>query len=218
MNLITILRKSYLAYFLASLILITSFQSCQNEIEDLDSSFSIKTLQEFTIKHVEISENIFNLIKEEKNIDIETFSLSLKKIKTNKELFTVLKKSGISKYEKLLSLFQDLANNTEQFLKTNPQIYNYSELEIEDLITKEIDKAIELNDLSQNTRSCASQNQAAESRCLRSYAIAMGAATISGAISFGIGTFIGMGAASAILVICLEDANDDYQDCLAGIQ
>ncbi|WP_417197099.1 hypothetical protein [Bizionia sp.] len=63
---------------------------------------------------------------------------------------------------------------------------------------------------------CATNRGKTENRCLRNYSIATGAAAIPGAISFGIGTLIGMGAATGVFIWCLEDAQNDSEACIAN--
>lgn len=204
-------KKPYLSCFLAFLIL---FSSCQKTDESIESKLQHISLEEFTAKHLSLSKSIFELIRQEDNVDSELLANRIEKVNSKEELLKILKDSNVSNHNELGELFEQLVTNNQMFINSNPQFFNLEEQERISIITSKINELSD-NDYASKNRlgPCEDARATAENRCSRNFAIATGVAFASGLVSLGWGTLIGWGAAWAMVTLCLNDAGNDYLDC-----
>ena len=66
----------------------------------------------------------------------------------------------------------------------------------------------------QRNNNCYDKLQRARSRCERNFAIGIAGLAVSAFFTFGWGTVVGSGVMGSILIMCGNDATNDYIECL----
>lgn len=187
--------------------------SCANEV--LKDDLETLTLQGFVTKHLTLAEEVVTLLDSEYSFNGHLLTQSINHALSENDLKEVLEDANIEHADEFIELFQQMAANGKRFMDSNSEFQNLPTDKILDEFVKEVDLQLDINlSLTSSLRtSCAEQNVIDANRCLRNYTIAMGAAAIAGAFSFGIGTAISIAAASAIFAVCLQESDDAYYEC-----
>ncbi|MBB4806409.1 hypothetical protein HNP38_001681 [Chryseobacterium defluvii] len=221
--------------FIAGVSLFMIFQSCTNEElssqsdpqmmkTEINSSSTAgrsasesHTLKGFVANQLAIDAEIKTLLDEEVNINYSAIQAGLGNVKTNEELEQLYRNANVTHAEELVSLYKELSLHTEAFIKSNKDFYSsYNEEDRARLITAEIDSQIGYHEESgiMSKANCHANYVKASNRCMRNYAITMSFAAVSGFVSFGASTVIGAAAATAVMIACNSDADEDYHDCV----
>lgn len=209
MNIIKILRKPYLAMFLASLMLFSSCSQYDNEINEESESLN---LSNFVEKHLEISTEISKLMINEKRINLSILQQTSHIIKYE-QINEMLESVNFEVSNKIALLIQQMHSNSVKFVKSNPQYKNLNKNEIESLITAEIDYLMNKAFLKR-AGPCKDAFHIAQGRCTRNYAISAGTAAVVGIFTAGFGWLAGAGAALVVFTVCNVNAESDYDDCV----
>lgn len=208
MNILKHLRKPYFSIFLATLVL---FVSC-SQYDNIELEEKSLTLEEYTENNMEIINQMTYILSREKNIDVDKLMNPNNSVKTQTDLETIYSTAGIEASDKMYELTIDLIDNVAMLM--NNDNYNHlTEQELITLITNEIEYQF-LDDSTSKSSACQDTFEIAKDRCYRNYAIAVAAAAVSAFWSFGVGTLIGLAAASAVAVNCSAEALSDYNNCM----
>ncbi|MBC8756151.1 hypothetical protein H2O64_15855 [Kordia sp. YSTF-M3] len=212
MNSLSTLRKPYLGFILSLLVL---FSSCYNPNSNEELSFL--TIEEFTEKHISLTNKIIEIYSKEDDINMEMLSKFPDKFDNVKEFTEFLQGANFSKSSEIAKIYLEIQNNTNNFVK---DLVNLDQKEIISKINIEIHRQFDTKDLEETIAftgkngSCADAYIEARSRCARNYAIAVTAAGISAFFTIGIGTAIGTAAAITVMALCYDDASNDHTSCL----
>ncbi|NMH89114.1 hypothetical protein [Flavivirga algicola] len=222
-----IIKKTYFSLFLATLLL---FTSCTQYANDIDENITITSqitehlsLEDYVNNHINLTSKLFDIINNEKNVSQDILRES-KRYSTSKENIKTLKEAGFKETEIISDLLIKISNNTSKFIQNNPTLTKFSENEIEDTLTIEIDKQLKFNKLAKLAESkysksdCQSRFETAKGRCKTNFAIGIAGLAISGFFSFGLGTVVGAGFVSGLAVKCSNDALADYNACYQLLQ
>ncbi|GAB0155366.1 hypothetical protein CHRYSEOSP005_06270 [Chryseobacterium sp. Alg-005] len=219
--------------FVAGACLLLVFQSCNNEELSQGNTQMMKTetsgdaimgraaaesqtLQGFVANQLAIDAEIKAILDSETNVDYSMIQAGLEKVQTTEELEQLYRDANVNRAEELISLYNELNLHSEAFIKSNPDFYSNNTEEVRTkLITAEIDAQIGYSDDSAMMKAnCHANFVKASKRCMRNYAITMSFAAVSGFISFGASTVVGAAAATAVMIACNADADEDYHDCV----
>lgn len=177
-------------------------------------AYNSESLQVFVSNHILISNEIISLLGNDfELLNSNIFSLP-ENINDANDLENYYQSCNVSDYKKLTSLIIELANNSENFYKSNEDFYLLDIEERKLLFEAELDKQINFQTSKVDTRTCREQYLIDTSRCTRNYYIGTGVAVVSGFVSFGWSTVIGYAGVQASMMACLYDAEVDYKDCL----
>ena len=207
------LRKSQLSLFMACILLFASCSSPSIDKESIEREFLTKVVS----KHIEISEEIALKFTNEEELDLNFLFNSPKYFKTSDELKNNLVKAKFKNVEELTFLFKELNENITSFLESINARENYTEEEVQKIISDEINKQFDENNnafLNHKQSSCYSNFERAKSRCNRNWYLANAAVAISGFFTLGIGTLVGATAAGSMAILCITDARSDLNECL----
>ncbi|WP_452218357.1 hypothetical protein [Lacinutrix undariae] len=219
MNLIKNFRKPYLTIILASLTLFASCSQYENEVEEIPNSTELANrinklnLADYVEKHLQISNDIYILLENENNIDIEFLESAPDKLKLN-EILGMLENANVQQSGLISDLFIQMYHNTLDFTNSNPDLKNLNYSEFENMITVEIDKQLDENYSNRSTGDCRATLDKAKARCGRNMVISLAVAGGVGIFTGGVGYAFGAGAAILVASLCAEDANNDYKDCM----
>ncbi|MGJ8591126.1 MAG: hypothetical protein ACSHXF_01180 [Aquaticitalea sp.] len=189
----------------------------ENLIENAEKGNKL-TLQQFVTNHLAINQNIFALIKNEQNMNLSLLTeTNIERATNENELKQIFIDANFTQQADLFNLAEQIRANIQVFVSSNPAFYKLSETERNSLFIQEIDRQLEFQEESTSSRlTCAGNRGRAENRCLRNYSIQSGVAVVVGAATAGFGWLVGWGAASGMFIWCLEDAQSDYEDCIAN--
>lgn len=214
MNFIKTLRKPYLSIFLASLMLFISCNPNSYETNNLDT----EELKSVVMKHIQISENISSIFRNENSVNLDILSKSSGFLNNTNELKKILVEAKVENNEKLTILFSEMSNNITSFLQTINAKANYTKSEIEKIIIEEINQQLDekrqIVVMSKASNPCYDRYFTANSRCERNWYIGVASLTISGFFTLGIGTLIGATTVGTMLLLCEHDAQSDRDKCL----
>ena len=137
MTIIKFLRKPHFALFLASLIL---FSSCSKDglLEDSNLNENTLTLEQYIVKHIELTTQMTNLTNSISNDDFKKLvDLENKSFKT-KNYEIALKDKEVNIPEEINRVQLEIFENTKT-LYNNPKYNSLNEEEFLSLITNEIE-------------------------------------------------------------------------------
>ncbi len=209
MNILKNFRKPYLALFLSSLMI---FVSCNHDdiLFRNSSNKNNLTLELYVSRHIEISNELLNLIDKEKNINYEILINETNEISKN-EFVNLLQNANIKNHQRISELFFQLKNLSEEFVNENVSIRNMDIDEFEILFVTELDN--QTSDNFARFGDCEDDYETAENRCERNWVISMGLAFVGGVLTGG-AAWLATAGATGLFVVCLEEAAADYEDCL----
>lgn len=195
------------------------FISCNTNTPEI-TNINIDQLKSVVENHIKISQKIAYKFKNEDNIDINILSNSHFFFNNAGELNLTLKKAKVKDSEELTILFLELQNNINMFLESIDAKNNYTEDEITKIIVDEINFQIDGQEhnivTSKAVNSCWDGYSRAKSRCERDWYIGVAALAISGFFSGGISSIIGAATVRGMLLNCINDAQNDRDECLAN--
>lgn len=197
-------RRGTISIFLSFILLITSCSQYNSEFEE---SYSLESYVE---KHIEISNRLVSIVKNENSINIEM----LKDVETYETFRETLINAGFEEYDEIIQLAYQMETNSKKFARTNPYLKNYNINELELLIGEEINEQLILENNIHRSGPCEDVWDAAADACLENFIISAGATIVSGFFSFGIGTVFGGMTAFMLYVKCTSEANRNYYACL----
>lgn len=220
------MKKIILGLFAFTLL----FVSCDNHDEVLnsstkkeyysnDSKLPLKEdLNSFTINHINISNEILYIIKQNKNVDFSKLSFeSLNNTRNELDLKISLENAGIENADLLIIALNKQINNFNQTLAINKDFLNLNNIERNKIVSEAIDNQIlSINNSNSflEKRTCLEQWKVDTARCTRNYYWAGGLAVV-GTFATGGWGLLGVTAAIVSYRDCLADANDDYDDCVS---
>lgn len=208
-----IIKKSSLSFFFISLILLTSCNQYDNEFNPEYN------LTNYVEKHINLSFELFDILKKEENINLKELEVSLKN-KSKEEVHQILKKANFIHHEIIMDLLEKIENNSFLFAKNNQYLNKYKVVDIESLIQQEIIRQLAIfknnsnMDYKLQKGPCEDAYNTSGDNCNENFAISAAAVGVSGFFSLGIGTLVGGMAAFMLYVKCTSDANHAYYDCL----
>lgn len=221
------MKKIILGFVAAVALLNLISCSEDNDIErNYDNETSSKVLNlasannedyvySFVKKHVEINDVIISILEKETDLNSEILNeFSSGNITSEKELKSVLQKSGIKKYNELSELFLLQVENSKIFKSNNPAFFKLDKSEQDILVTKYVDEVLNY-DYNQVTSNCADKLKRDKARCQRNLNLNGSLALIGclgGPLTCALGTF----GAAATHTFCVQDAEEDYYYCLKG--
>lgn len=211
MNIIKFLRKPYLAIILASL---TLFASCTQDTLLEGSEIQTQTLEEYLIKHIELTSKTVELKNSVNYNDIDKLiNLQNKSIETS-DLKLILKNENIEIPDEIFELQLKFIENT-RILHNNPKYNSLNQEEFLTLITNEIKSQFDnASTFSKKSNDCDSEFDEANEDCLIDFAASAATVGVVGLFtSFGIGSLIGGGIALIRFGECNESAQDALADC-----
>ncbi|WP_298424336.1 hypothetical protein [uncultured Kordia sp.] len=217
------LRKPYVSICLAVLML---FVSCQpQQIADVDINEQTQlttvgknfeqsvTLENFVANHINIIDNYLTNPNEYTETSISLVT-ELDQYVNYDSLVTELSNNNINNSEEFANMYFLVQNNINNLLNN----YNFGKItpeEIENIILNEIDKQLKQTDQAEHN-TCGYIYNRAVARCERRLYASLAAVAVSTFWTFGVGTVIGVVAAGVIGLDCLNDANNDFRECLAN--
>lgn len=209
--------------FFSLFITIIVFTNCssQNEkfiIEINDKNLNQDNLYQFVKKHIELNYEIISILEKEINLNKEIlFKSSSENCTSEDEFKLILKKSGINEFNELSKFISLQVENSKNFQLNNSSFFKLSKSEQDELLTKYVDQIMSENSTDNNNKinNCAEKYKKDKYRCQRDL-------NLHGTFAI-IGCFTGPWtcATGSILVLaehanCMEDALEDYKDCLKG--
>jgi len=187
----------------------------------LEQETTLKTnsFDRFASTQLEISREIGTLFSKERGIDLNLLERELPSAVDINSVKTILLKAGFTQIDEFISALQKMERNSVRLKSENPQIEMISTSDFESALSNKINSLSikEEDNIEKRTPEevlCYDNRRRAEDRCVRNYAISMGVVIVSGLISAGWGTVIGFGAAHAMEVVCIADAQGDFERCM----
>jgi len=206
MSILKALRKPYLSIFLSGLIL---FISCSQYEDDQLENQNTVGLSSYINKHLELSSLLSHELKINKVIDLKT----LNNISYDQNLELALDSLNFNNKDRILSILNKMENNTSDFFSKNEHFQNIDIDTYKNLITAEINIALTSLEYHKQRGSCEDAFDNSTGNCLENLALASAVALGTAFISFGVGTAYALTAATLIMVKCMSDAEDAYDDC-----
>ncbi|WP_299524063.1 hypothetical protein [Winogradskyella sp.] len=177
---------------------------------DLKKKINDLSLEDYVSKQIQIGAEINTLLLNEENINIQYLESLSVEFELN-EVSNILQEANIQKSERISNLLVAMYNNSIDFANNNPDFKNFTSEEIENIIEAEYDKQLEQYNKS---NSCIETYDRARYRCGRNLTIAVSVSAVVGIFTGGMGWGIGAMSAFAISALCLDDAMDDYNECM----
>jgi len=223
------MRKKLLLIGVISLLSIS--QSCSNS-EELSSKntsqvektngmsnrmmSNSKSLSGYVSDILSIQTEIKSILDNESNANFSMIQSGIENVKTVEDLKLLYRNANVIHVEELISLYTEMSQSSETFIKSNSEFYtNFNEEKRKQIIYNEIDTQLGYNEFSETARTnCHANFTKASGRCMRNYAIAMTGVAVSGFFSFGVGTVVGGAVATTMMIMCNSDADADYHDCV----
>lgn len=177
-----------------------------------------QTLSGYVKNQLAIQAEIKAIMDTEINADISLIQSRINSVQTVAELEALYREAKIERFNDLISLYTNMADNTQAFRNANPEFYSqYTEEKRASILTQEIDLQLnygEETDLTERIRNCHAEFTSATRRCMRNFAIEVGMSAVGGIFTGGAGAIIGGGAATVHMVVCNSDADSDYHGCV----
>ena len=206
-------RKPYLSIIMASVFL---FVSCNQESNLFFPEADNISLEKTIEKHIELSNQLSSIYKTEGKT-INELDNSPVYYKNKEDFSNFIANSNLKSGNQIILLSEQLSNNIKKYLISNNVNTEKNKNQIIDFLTTEIIKQQNVN--KQNylakTSSCKSALDAAAVNCEENYAIGLAAVIVSGFISLGWGTVIGIGVVNGLMVKCFNDSSAAYRDCVS---
>lgn len=202
-------RNPYVSCVLAMLLLFTSCSQFENDIEEIDSSLSLK---EYVEKHISLTNELYHLLQNQENVNITLFDDLPQNIEFN-QLKIIFENANLSNANLATEIIKKIDQNNNNFIKVNSDL-RYSE--IENIVTNEIEyQFLNTELLSSRQPTCLEQYHIDKQRCLQNLLLATSVAGIVAVFSAGIGGAVGIAAALTQNLICNGNADNDYNACIA---
>ncbi|RKE97948.1 hypothetical protein [Ichthyenterobacterium magnum] len=174
------------------------------------------SLEKFTEKHIDYTNKLSSILKNEKNVDMNILENSKGVFNDIDELKMFLIESEIEQVEEIANLLLQIHNNTDTFLKNLTFSKSLTENEAIQIITNEIIWQLNLK-LDRSSLMKASDCQRAYDiamyRCERNFAIGVAGLAVSAFFTFGLGSVVGATVIAGIAANCGAEALSDYNDC-----
>lgn len=207
-------KNSYASIILAILIL---FSSCsQHDIVGLEDTYTYKSFEEYVYEHINLAEQLANALDEEKNIDTRSLLKAEKIIINFENLNKQIKNAQIVNDKLITDILLEIHYNLIN-------LYNYNKL------NKNLDKDAFINKFNWEVSNyfkykdkefklrgdCETARDRGRDRCIAAYSVASLAIVATTWWTIGVGTVIGITAATVNLAICDENVNNDYSECIS---
>ncbi len=185
--------------------------SCTQYDDITQKTLEPLNLSSFIKKQLKLSSEIITLLKNEKGINLEILE-NTQNIKSFEQVEEILARANIKKAKEISKLMSQMDLNNKSFTKNNIELKKISGVEIENIITDEIDKQLSQSYFLK-VGSCSETYRISQDRCGRDFAISTVVSGVVGALTAGWGFAAGMVAASISFTTCLMDADADYNRC-----
>lgn len=219
------MKKIILAVIASSLILTSCSNSDSFENENTNNKLQKNNLTSvqritnlendlntFAINHINISNEINDLVNQNSNIDFSKISFNdLEVSKSETDLKISLESAGIQNSDLLIITLKKQIDNFKNNLADNEEFIRLNLSEQNSMIINAINNNLSQTDIA-GKRSCVQQWKVDGDRCTRNYYWAGGLAVV-GTFATGGWGLLGVVGAVAQYHDCLSDALDDYRDC-----
>ena len=171
------------------------------------------TLEQFIVKHIELTTQMTALTNSISNDDFKKLiNLESKSLKT-KDYETALKDKEVNMPEEINEIQLEVFENTKM-LYNNPKYSSLNEDEFLSLITNEIEVQFGNKLFLSKSSSCSSEFNSANESCLKSFGASLATVAVVGLFtSFGVGSLIGGGIALVRFGECNKGAQADLSEC-----
>lgn len=228
--------KKILVIALVGLAFITSCSKEENfSSEKKDSNVTVvsKSVSGITISD-KLDENLNNyfgsLLSEQKliigelseseNVLDESFIDAIDSVKSEEDLRQLLNENGITNSENIILSFNNIELIKENFINNNKEFYELLEsdrnLIFEQYLDENLDSVYGKVDAGSGSGgpSCAGQYNTSIRRAQRNFAICGSGAVLAAGFTGGVGGLIGGGVCMATYYFAIQDAREDYANCI----
>jgi hypothetical protein len=208
--------KSIATFF--SLIILSVSCNKYDDLSDNDNSLlkskNQETLSSYVGSHLALTDKLISLLNTEKELDLAEMENLSDHYETVDELKSELASIDILNFEEIAITFFEIQENTNEYLNSIGEFEQENLIIlIENEIFKQSNSTVAKHGCHPENGSCWCQWERDRTYCGAAYAVSLAASAISGLISFGIGTGIGLVAGAALYGACTIRAQNSFHDC-----